>query len=171
MGAIERGPALILEMLRNAFVSGLLLFAPFTVADPFLGLKLGLMDMDENVKQDPFNIALNAGYSLDTWVADFSFVAEYNHTANKGKSRQQEDLELNASSLYLLWKTNRSMYISLRGGAVRNEIVEGGDSQSHAGLLLGAGIGQVIGKSRLQIEYTYLAGDANFVGIGLEFDL
>jgi len=161
----------MLRMLKIAVVLGSLLFTASAMADPFIGLKLALMNMDEEVKEDPMNIAVNFGYSLDTWVADLSVIAEHSQTVDSGRTRQGEKLELNANAVYVLWKTTRSMYVSLRGGAVKNEIMEGGDSQYNSGLLLGAGIGQVIGRTRLQVEYTSLAGDTRFFGISLEFDL
>ena len=161
-------------MVRNVSIAvalGSVLIAGSVAADPFIGLKLALMDVDGKVKEDPLNVAVNFGYSLDTWIADLSVVAEHNHTVDSGETRQAEKLELNANAVYLLWKTTRSMYVSLRAGAVCNEIIEAGNSRDNSGLLLGVGIGQVIGRSRLQIEYTSLAGDATFLGIGLEFDL
>jgi len=161
----------MLKMLKMTVVLGSLLFAASATADPFVGLKVAKIDMDRKMKEDPLNVAINFGYSLDTWVADLSVIAEHNHTVDSGKTQQDEELELNSNAVYLLWKTTRSMYVSLRAGAVQNEIIEGGNSRYKSGLLLGAGIGQVIGRTRLQFEYTSLAGDARFLGISLEFDL
>ena len=147
-----------------------LLFSASASADKFVGVKLVPMKMDHGVADDPFNVAINLGYTMDTWIADLSLIGELNHTVDKGLTLQGEELELNSSAVYLLWKTTRSMYVSLRAGAVNNQIVEDGDSRSTTGILLGTSLGQVIGRTRLQIEYTSLAGDAGFFGIGLEFD-
>jgi hypothetical protein len=161
----------MLRLLRINAVLVYILFAVPVAADPFVGLKLAPLDMDGNVADDPLNLAFDVGYALDTWVADLSLIAEFNRTLDSGTTRQGEDLELNANAVYLLWKTTRSMYVSLRTGVVENEIVEYAESRHKTGLLFGAGIGQVIGRTRLQIEYTSLAGDARFYGISLEFDL
>lgn len=171
MDDIEWGAALMARILRIAVVLGSLVFAESVWADPFVGFKVALMDIDGKVNDDPLNVGVNFGYSLDTWIADLSVVAEHNRTVDSGKTRQDDKLELNSNAAYLLWKTTRSMYFCLRAGAVHNEIIEAGDSRNNSGLLLGAGIGQVIGRTRLQLEYTSLAGDATFIGIGLEFDL
>lgn len=150
---------------------GHLLLATAATADPFVGIKLAPLEMDEAGSDDPLNLALNFGYALDTWLADLSLIGEINRTVDSGTSRRGEALDLNATAAYVLWKTTRSMYFSLRAGMVANEIVEASDSRHNTGLLLGVGIGQVIGRTRLQIEYTSLAGDARFFGISLEFDL
>lgn len=171
MDDLEWGATLMVRILTIVVVLGSVLLSAYATAEPFVGFKLALMDVDGKVNDDPLNIAVNFGYSLDTWIADLSVVAEHNHTVDSGKTRQGEELELNANSVYLLWKTTRSMYVSLRAGAAFNEIVEAGNSRHNAGLLLGVGIGQVIGRTRLQLEYTSLAGDAKFLGIGLELDL
>lgn len=157
--------------LMIAVALGTLLSAVSAAADPFVGAKLAFVNMDDKVRDDPLNVAIDFGYSLDTWVADLSVIAEHSQSVDDGKARGGEDLELKANAVYLLWKTTRSMYVSLRVGAVQTEIVTDGDSDRHLGLLWGAGIGQVIGRTRLQIEYTSLTGDATFFGIGLEFDL
>ena len=154
---------------RICLFLGYLLFASAAAADPFVGLKVAPLKMDEAGADDPLNLAVNFGYALDTWIADL--IGELNHTIDSGTNRQGETLELNAAAAYILWKTTRSMYFSVRAGVVANEIVEATDSLHNTGLLLGVGIGQVIGRTRLQIEYTSLAGDARFFGISLEFDL
>ena len=147
-----------------------LLFLNGAVAEPFVGFKLSTPDFD-NAKREPTNLAINVGKSLDTWVADLSLVGEFSYTIDQGRTDRGEELELTSGAAYVVWKTTRSMYVSLRGGVVANEITEADDSSFNRGLLLGASLGQVIGRTKLQIEYTRLATDADFYGISLEFDL
>lgn len=159
------------RMMKITLILVSLLFAATANADQFIGFKLAQLDIEKGAAKDPLNIAVNYGYALDTWLADLSLIAEVNHSVEKGRTSQGEDLEFNANAAYLLWKTTHSMYISMRAGIVQNETITAGNSIYKTGLLLGVSIGQVIGRTRLQIEYTSLAGEAKFFGIGLEFDL
>lgn len=155
-------------------LGGMLLLALFLPgaagATPFVGIKLAPLEIEGPEPDDPLNLALNFGYALDSWIADLSLVAELNYTIEEGRTTQGEDLELNAHAVYLSWKTTRSMYVGLRVGAVQNEIVRGRNSDYKTGPFISASVGQVIGRTRLVIEYTSLAGDARFYGISLEFD-
>lgn len=171
MEYIKRGKTLMPRMIKIVAFMVYLLFSASASADKFVGFKLVSPEMDKGATDNPLNLAINFGYMLDTWVADLSLIAELNRTVDKGSTQLGEELELNANAIYLLWKTTRSMYASLRAGVVQNEVVEVGDSRYKTGILLGASIGQVIGRTRVQIEYTSLAGDARFFGISLEFDL
>lgn len=157
-------------LVISVFVAGMVVSTAAT-PQPFVGVKLAPLEVEGSEPDDPLNLAVNFGYALDTWVADLSLVAELNYTVEDGRTYQDQDLQLNSNAVYVLWKTTRSMYVSLRAGAVQNELVEGSDSSYKTGLIVGASIGQVVGRTRVQIEYTSLAGDASFYGISLEFDL
>ena len=139
-------------------------------AEPFVGFKFSTPDVESSVTE-PTNLAIIFGNSLDTWVADLSLVGEFSYSIDQGKTRQGQTLELNSGAVYVLWKTTRSMFVTLRGGLVGNEVVTESDKDFNSGLLLGGSIGQVIGRTRLQIDYTRLGTDADYYGISLEFDL
>jgi hypothetical protein len=59
--------------------------------------------------------------------------------------------------------------VSLRGGIVQDKIIVDGDSRADDGFLLGGGIGVVSGRTRIELEYTSIAGDANFLSLNIEF--
>lgn len=162
---LEAGAGLLRPLI---FVFAISVTAPAT-ADVFTYIKLGVMDVDVSAKSDPVNLALDLGYELDSDLADLSLVAEINRSIDKGRTRQGDDLEFESNGLYLVVKTTRSLFASFRVGVVENKIIEGSSSTRSNGVAIGGGIGVVIGRTRLQIEYLSLAGDANYFTIGLQF--
>lgn len=145
-----------------------IVFSTPAIGDVFMGAKVGKMMVDDPTKTDPINIAVNIGYELDTDLADLSLVGEVNRTINSGKTRHGSELDFESNSIFLVWKTTGSLFVTLRGGVVQNELNTDRASRESNGILIGGSLGTVIGRTRLQLEYTSLAGDANFFGIGLE---
>jgi len=90
-------------------------------------------------------------------------------TLREGETRRGEDLEFESEAIYLVYRTPRSLFVSLRGGIAWDKVVIDGNSSRDDGLLFGAGFGIVAGKTLIQIEYTSIAGDANFLSLSLEF--
>ena len=144
-------------------------FAAPSAADAFTYVKLGYMHVDVPSKSNPVNLALNLGYELDSSFADTSLVAEINRTVDSGRNRLGEDLEFESNGLYLVFRSSRSLFASFRIGMVENKIIQGSSSERSDGFALGGNIGIVIGRTRLQLEYTSIATDANFFSLGLEF--
>ena len=146
-----------------------ILFAVPAQGDVFIGAKVGRMLVDTPSSKDPTNTAVILGYEIDSMLADFSLVGEINRTMSSGKTNQGDELEFESEAIYLVWKTTRSLFVTLRGGVVQNEIITGSTSNRSDGILVGGSVGIVMGRTRLQIEYTSYAGDANFLSLGLEF--
>jgi len=156
------------------FCNGVLLFVASLFALPagaefFYGIKTGSMMVDVSTDKNPWNLALNLGYRLDTRLADLSLAGEVNRSLRDGETRRGEDLEFESEAIYIAYRSPSSLFYSLRGGVVRDKVIIDGNSSSHDGLLVGAGFGIVAGKSLMQIEYTLIAGDANFLSFSLEF--
>jgi len=127
------------------------------------------MMVDVPSDKNPKNYALNLGYKLDTQFANLNLVGELNRTIRKGKTRQGGDLEFESDAIYLVLKTPRSLFVSLRAGIVRDKIITGSNSRRDDGILFGGSFGIVAGKTLIQIEYTTIAGDADFLSLSLEF--
>jgi len=145
------------------------LFTSSVCADMFFGVKTGSMMVDVSTDKNPVNLALNLGYQLDTRIADLSLAGEVNRTLREGETRRGEDLEFESEAIYLVYRSPRSLFVSLRGGIAWDKIVIDGNSSRNDGLLFGAGFGIVAGKTLIQLEYTSIAGDANFFSLSLEF--
>ena len=134
-----------------------------------VGVKTGPLKVDVPSTSEPLNLAVNLGYELDTHLADLSLTGEINRTVSSGVSSLGDDLEFESKGIYLVYKSTWPLFVTLRSGMVKNEIIAGSQSRKGDGLSLGGGIGIVAGKALLQIEYTWIAGDANFLSFGLQF--
>lgn len=155
--------------LSCAFLFAACLYTSPVCADMFFGVKTGSMMVDVSTDKNPVNLALNLGYRLDTRIADLSLAGEVNRTMREGETRRGEDLEFESEAIYLVFRTPSSLFMSLRGGIAWDKVVIDGNSSSDNGLFFGAGFGIVAGKTLIQIEYTSIAGDANFFSLSLEF--
>lgn len=144
-------------------------YAAPAVGDMFTYVRFGNVDLHIFSPTNPFNLALNLGYELDSDIADFSIMAEVSRTVNPGDSGAGENLEFESNGIYLVQKSTRSLFASYRIGLVENKIISGSDSDRSSGLAYGAGIGVVIGRTRLQIEFTFFADNAKQLTLGLQF--
>jgi hypothetical protein len=154
---------------RAALLLVLLLAAAPAAADVFTYIRAGTANVDGISSSNPLNLALDLGYELDSDFADMSIIGEINRTLDSGRIRRDGDLEFESNGLYLMLRTTRSLFATFSIGAVENRVIAGGVSSRTTGLALGGSIGIVIGRTRFQIEYTSLAGDADFFSIGLLF--
>ena len=165
----KTGSKSISNLLLPVILFFTMLFTTHVQADVLIGAKIAKMMIDVPANKNPINIAVDIGYEFDSMIADLSLVGEINRTARSGKTNQSNELDFESDGVFILWKTTRSLFVTLRCGVVNNKIITGNTLHRSSGILLGASIGVVIGRTRLQIEYTSLAGDANFFGLGLEF--
>lgn len=145
------------------------LFTLPVFADTYVGVKAGLMMVDVSSDRDPINLALNLGYRLDTRLVNTSLVGEVNRTLRDGETGRGDDLEFESDAVYLVLRTPRSMFVSARGGWARDKVISGGDVDRNDGLLWGVSIGGIVGKTLIHLEYTSIAGDAEFLALSIEF--
>ena len=138
-------------------------------ADLSFGLRAGTMDVDADVTEDPDNLALFLAYQLDNRYVDLSLGAEVNRSYSDGENSRGDDLEFESEALYLEVRTTSSLFVSLRGGYLRDEIVSDNRSRRDDGFLFGGGIGFIAGRARIRLEYTDLAGDADFFSLSIQF--
>ena len=161
--------ASITRFLQSVILFTSLLFTAPAAGEMFIGAKLGPMTVDAPSRSNPINLAVNLGYEIDTLMADLSLTGEINRTISSGDSSNGDELTFRSNGIYLVFKTTRALFVTFRGGVVQNEIIAGSRSRRHNGISLGGGIGMVVGRTRVQIEYTSIAGDANYLSLGLEF--
>ena len=162
-------PAAI-PVVRSLFLLLGLLLATQSSADLFGGVRLGSATVDVASTANPRNLAAYLGFQLDNQLADISLAAEINRSVKDGRMRSGGDLEFESRAVFLRVRTTSSLFVSLRGGYVRDRItIDGATSARDEGLLLGAGLGVVAGRTRILLEYGSIAGDANFLNLSLEF--
>lgn len=159
--------------LRGIIGSTLLLWAAIiaapVAADVFTYAKLGKVNVEGVTRQDPLNLTLNLGYEMDSYLADLSLAAEFSRSIDSGKSSRGDDLEFESNGLYLVYKSTRSLFASFRLGVVDYKTIKGSAVRENDGISLGYGIGIVIGRTRLQIDYTLFPGEEDQITLGLQF--
>lgn len=158
-----------MPILRGVMLAIAMSVSMPVAADGFTYFKLGNMNVDGPQKDHPLNLALGAGYELDSYVADFSVAAEINRSIDEGEYARGGDLEFESNAVFLVYKSTRSLFVTARIGLVKNKTIIGGDTSRDQGIALGGGVGVVIGRTRLLWEFVSYDGDANQIGIGLQF--
>jgi len=158
----------------SRFNLGVLLLTAFLLPIPaigeiHLGVTVGRMSVDVPSRSAPKNLALSLGYEIDSRLANLRLLGEINRTLNQGETRLGKDLEFESNGIFLVFKTNRPVFFTLRGGVIEDEIITGRTSSKNRGFAYGAGIGVISGRTRIVIEYTNIAGDADYLSLGLEF--
>lgn len=160
------------SVLRPAIGSllAMLVFCAVPVrADVSFGLRVGSMEIDTSTREDPDNLALFLAYPLDNRYVDLSLAGEISRSFSDGETRSRKDLEFESEALYLEVRTTSSLFVSLRGGYLRSNIITGNRSDRDDGFLVGGGVGFVAGRARFVLEYTAMGGDADFLSLGLHF--
>lgn len=138
-------------------------------ADIFYGLKYGQIDSGVANMSNPENLVFNLGYLLDTLHVDLSLVAEFSRSISDGKSASGDHLEAQSNGLYLVFKSDDTIYFTLRGGYMEQELRADMISKNQQGFSFSGGVGLVIGKTRWLLEYMEMLDDASAIMLGVEF--
>jgi hypothetical protein len=154
---------------KIAMLLSALTFTAPVLGETFVGIKLGSISLDEAHGSRPKNYALNLGYEFDTLGLNMSIVGEINRTMDKGETRQGDSLEFESDGIYLMLKSSRRVFASLSVGYVENKTITASETRRGYGLALGGGVGVNIGRTRMQLQYTSLADDADFLSLSLDF--
>ncbi len=155
--------------LRCAMLCSLTLLAAPANAELFGGIRLGAVNLDVDAAGDPKNLALYLGFQVPNQLADISLAGEVSRSFDAGKTRRGGDLEFESEALYLVVRSTSSLFVSLRGGFVRDKVVTDRGTQRDDGFLFGGGVGVVSGRVRILLEYTSIADDADFLSLNFEF--
>ncbi len=147
----------------------LLLAAPAVAADETFGIRTGYLSVDTDKRTNPTNLALTLAYKIKNHAANLRLEAEINRSISAGKDAAGDDLEFESNGVFLVTKTNHSMFLKYRAGWVRTRIIGNGSTRRDDGLALGIGFGVVSGDARLLIEFNQIADEASSLTFGLEF--
>ena len=102
-------------------------------------------------------------------VADLALEAEFTRTAEEGETRGGSDIEVDTNALYLTFTTPGPVYLKLRGGLIDITADVGSASDDESGESFGAGLGLSLGLLRLELEYTRIDDDIDFLSAGIVF--
>lgn len=143
----------------------------------FFGLKAGQMQVDASDDvlgidyDNSTNIGVYAGYVGESGLG---FEAEFTWpTSDADTGVPDVTYELSTVALYGTWRSDGNIYFKGRAGLLRERLkLEGPGgtaSDSDSGLSFGAGVGFHLGSSRLELEFTRIEKDVNYLSIGFIF--
>lgn len=140
-------------------------------ADFLYGVKAGPMLIsfdDVDVSDDPLNAGLLIGYEFGVLFGDLAIEAEITRTVTAG-SVSGIDLEVESQGAYVSFTTAGPIYGKLRAGVMKASIDASGLSEDENGETYGVGAGISLGLFRVELEYTVVDDDVQFVSLGVIF--
>lgn len=142
----------------------------------YFGLKAGQMDLDASGFDNSSNFGLMLGYDLyrDANGA-LAVEAEYTHDISKGDvnvSGVGGNWKIETLAGYGAYRTAGPVYLKAKAGYLREDISVSGISGNtvsgkDSGFSFGAGVGYHFNsKTGIELEYTVIEEDVNFLSIG-----
>lgn len=143
----------------------------------FFGLKAGKMmvdAVDDGIGMDvddSTNIGFYTGY---VGQSGLGFELEYTRPTSKaGTGIPSLEYELSTIAVYGTFRSDGNVYLKGKAGLLREELKISGPggsvSDTESGLSVGAGLGFMLGSSRLEIEFTIIEADVNYLSLGFIF--
>lgn len=164
------GPGTTTLLARGTAAAALaaaLLLSPAAQADWYFGAKAGPVMVD-GTGSDPTNAGVLVGHEWGVVAGDLGIEAELTRTIDDGRFAGQ-DLEVDTRGLYASFRTAGPVYLIARAGRVRSKVEVGGSGSSDTENAFGAGLGFSLGVAQIEIEYTRLHDNVDFVSLGLRF--
>lgn len=163
--------------MKNFFIVVMLtfLYVPSVYAGLYLGVKGGEMNISDGI---PFNDATSVGILLGTNVQDSGLAIEGELTttvsAAEHKTISGSELDIYTLAFYGVYRSAGSFYIKGKAGLIYEYLnissfifpLEGED----IGISLGVGGGFRISNSvNLELEYTLIESDIDYISLGMTF--
>lgn len=144
-------------------------------AEFYFGAKTGPMMFDADaVTTDPTNTGIMAGYEIPLLIGDLGVEAELTTTVSDGEFTTvtgsgitTRDVDINTQALFVAFRTAGPLYVKAKTGMVNvdSDFVEEDGTDSAVGFGVGFGIGIL----QLELEYTKIGSDVDFVSLGIQF--
>ncbi|NOZ53419.1 MAG: hypothetical protein GXP08_09825 [Gammaproteobacteria bacterium] len=158
----------ILTLVIFVFAASCAVIAPkvmageFTIAAMTGPMLLGDLPGDPD---DPTNGGIVLGYELGIVLADLAVEADFTKTLDKGNNESEVD----TAGLYLALRTPGPIYFKVRGGFVSWDYSDENSSSDDSGTSYGLGIGFSLALLQIELDYTTIDDDINFVSLGIRF--
>ncbi len=148
-------------------LAGAACIAPQAVAgDWSFAAKTGPMLIDQSGTDNPTNVGVTAGYELGVLAGDLGIEGEYTTSVNKGSTPSGRDLNVDTAALYAAFRSAGPIYlIAKAGGAWIDRTGRGSDT----GASYGVGVGFSLALLDLELEYTRIHNDVDFLSLGVRF--
>lgn len=142
----------------NAYAAGLV-----------FGAKAGPMQIDVEGIDDPMNAGVSIGYEFGIGFGDLGFEGEFTTTVKEGEVGLQK-FNIDTGGAYLTYRSPGFIYLKGRAGYIGWDAdfnVNSGDDGTSASYGLGLGFNLKVFK--LELEYTQIDDDIDFVSLGIQF--
>ena len=143
----------------------------------YIGLKAGKMVIDVPEYVDANSTGFVVGYKIfDNTSGSFAVEGEYTKSTQENitVSNVTGKWDIDTLAVYLAYRSGGDLYLKGKIGYLRENInvsiVGASISGSDNGLSAGIGGGWKLGKkAALELEYTIIEQDANFISVGVNF--
>ena len=129
------------------------------------GAKAGPMLLDVSGADDPMNGGVVFGTELGIFVGDLAVEGELTRTIDSG----DDEIEIDTYAAYLAFRTPGPIYFKARGGVLKWELETPIAEDDDTGTSFGLGVGFSLAIIKLELDYTIIDDDINFLSIGLQF--
>lgn len=148
-------------------LAGMACVAPQAVAGGWnFAAKTGPMLIDQSGVDDPTNVGVTAGYDLGILAGDLGIEGEYTTSIDKGSTPTGRDLNVDTAGLYAAFRSAGPIYlIAKAGGAWIDRTGHGSDTGASYGL----GVGFSLALVQLELEYTRIHNNVDFLSVGVRF--
>ena len=133
----------------------------------YVGVQAGSMNHDGSGFDSANNLGVVLGYEfLNVALGDIAIEGGYTNTVDKGNAPVGE-WEIETLAAYGVFRTAGPLYLKVKGGLLRSNIKEPMQSNTSTEFSGGIGGGLSVGIAQLELEYTRIEEDVNFVSLTL----
>jgi outer membrane immunogenic protein len=160
---IKKGPTMIRKCFRRSCALFILFSLPagIALADSYMGIKAGILQMDFDDFDAPVNLGLVFGTQRTGWGAEVEITAP----TSKGEAGDTS-IDLSMVGGFVVYRSGGQIYYKTRIGIVnqdaqfRRDIASNDSNEADTGLAMGFGFGFPIGKHlALETELTLIESD------------
>lgn len=160
---------------KYCFISTLLVFA-FTFSSAVLaggltfGAKTGPMRIDASgVSDDPNNAGVTVGTEMGLVLGDLGVEGEFTTTMKDGSTSGGQDIDIDTMGIYATYRSPGFVYFKARAGFVRWDLNVGSYQEDDTVNSMGLGLGFSLGIVQLELEWTQIDEDIDFISLGVVF--
>jgi hypothetical protein len=159
--------------MRNVLrVTGLLVFllgVETVLAGVTFGAKTGPVQPDLDGIEDPINAGVTIGYEFGIALGALGFEGEFTTTVKEGEYGI-ERLNIDTTGAYATYRSPGLFYLKGRAGyAGWDADFSVGGNEDDTSASYGLGLGFSLKLIKIELEYTQIDEDIDFVSIGIQF--
>lgn len=158
-------------VLLTSLLFSLVLFSSGAIASGLtFGAKTGPMQLDvSGVDDDPTNAGVAVGNEFGLVLGDLGVEAEFTTTMKDGSTNGNQDIDVDTMGIYATYRSPGFLYFKARTGFTHWEANVGNFSDDDTVTSMGLGLGFSLGIIQLELEYTEIDDDIDFISLGVVF--